>query len=123
MTPLNRPPHTTDNHEILDSGAKAAAGRKRILILEVARPTLLYLLAFETALVIDENGSQMTSHNCVPSPAKKAKTTTSWRSWKGELEANNGKRFGLQDLLPGFTLRLEHRQGGTLATHRGEERM
>jgi len=65
----------------------------------------------------------MTSHNCVPSPAKKAKTTTSWRSWKGELEANNGKRFGLQDLLPGFTLRLEHRQGGTLATHRGEERI
>jgi len=66
----------------------------------------------------------MTSHNCVPSPAKKAKCeTTSWRSWKGELEAD-GKRFGLQDIFAhGFTLRLEHRQGGALATHPGEERM
>ncbi|KAL7500918.1 hypothetical protein ACHAWT_008971 [Skeletonema menzelii] len=64
----------------------------------------------------------MTSRNCTPPPAKKAKRETSWRSWKGELEAN-GKRFGLQDLLPGFTLRLEHREGGALAAHRGEERI
>ena len=62
------------------------------------------------------------SLDCIPPPAKKAKCETSWKSWKGELEAN-GKRFGLQDLLPGFTLRLEHREGGALATHRGEERM
>ena len=71
---------------------------------------------------IDKNGSQMTSLHCIPPPAKKAKCETSWRSWRGEL-TNNGRRFGLQDLLPGFTLRLEHREGGALSTHRGEERM
>ena len=64
----------------------------------------------------------MTSNYCGASPAKKAKRA--WRSWEGELEAN-GKRFGLKDLFSqsGFTLRLEHRQGGSLAKHRGEERI
>eukprot|EP00573_Skeletonema_grethae_P002533 CAMPEP_0201687862 /NCGR_PEP_ID=MMETSP0578-20130828/1725_1 /ASSEMBLY_ACC=CAM_ASM_000663 /TAXON_ID=267565 /ORGANISM="Skeletonema grethea, Strain CCMP 1804" /LENGTH=606 /DNA_ID=CAMNT_0048172041 /DNA_START=134 /DNA_END=1951 /DNA_ORIENTATION=+ len=65
----------------------------------------------------------MTSYHCIPPPAKKAKCETSWRSWRGDLKASNGKRFGLQDLLPGFTLRLEHREGGAVSTHRGEERI